>query len=164
MRNLNIGRTNHYVQKQTSPASSFSSAGCYAQCGQQLIHTKPGFCWFAIICKLPPWTHWHGKHLGLRSLKRWIAKLRHAPAPTEISGKPPIDFNGNRIQSLFSGSKTQRYLSFLEHMQLWKSVPLGHSKIFPICLIPWQHNIITELSILKWDFTTKPEDLYKCIL
>lgn len=132
------------------------------ECGQQLIHTKPGFCSFGIICKSPPWNHWHGKHFSLRTLKRWIARLRHAPTPTEISGKPPIGFNGSRIESPFSGSETQRYLGFLEHMQLWKSVPAGHCRIFPICLIPWQHNITIKLSILKWDFTTKPEDLYKC--
>lgn len=73
MRNWNIGGTNRYFFKKIVVPAFFSSTGCYAQCGQQLIHTKPGFCWFAIACRLPPWTHWHGEHLGLRSLKRWIA-------------------------------------------------------------------------------------------
>lgn len=105
MRNLNIGRTNHYFRKKrVLPALSPLQAAMH-ECGQQLIHTKPGFCSFAIICKSPPWTHWHGKHFSLRTLKRWIAKHRHAPAPTEISGKPPIGFNGSRTESPFSGSE-----------------------------------------------------------
>lgn len=118
MRNLNIGRTNHYFRKKrVLPALSPLQAAMH-ECGQQLIHTKPGFCSFAIICKSPPWTHWHGKHFSLRTLKRRIAKLRHAPAPTEIRASLPLASMEAGENLPFLEVKTQRYLGFLEHMQL----------------------------------------------
>lgn len=139
------------IWQKMNPTSSFSFAGCYARSGLQLIHREAGICWFAIKCKLPRCTDWRSEHLSL-SLKRCIAKLRRAPTPTEVSGKPPIDFNAGWAESLFSGSKAQQYLSFLEHIQPSKAVPLQHSKFFshlPDSMATHQHQALnTETSFL----------------
>lgn len=161
MRNLNIRRTNHYFRKKDSCQLFLLSAGCYAPMWSAAYSHKARVLLICHHMQIASLDSLAQQTLQFKDFKKMDCKTQAGSRSywDQWQASHWLQWEQDRI-SLFWKQNPAVFGLFGAHAAL-KVCSCRATKIFPICLIPWQH-ITIKLSILKWDFTTKPEDLYKC--